>query len=341
AVGVASVHAEQPHAAARAQSSGAQRATATRILDGSAVTAEEAAYANATLFHARCQEDAHPAGHFGAVVLPAALAVAEATSSSGADLLVAIVAGYETALRIGRDHVVDLSARGFRSTSAYGVFGAAAAAARLRRLDAERTAHALAIAANAACGLRAFVAAGSDEYAFHAAFAAQNGLMAAALAANGADGPLDVLESDAGFFAAFGTAGCDYSKRIAEGLGEQFEMERVTFKPYPTCQFHRAFIAGLMRLRAQAGTTPASSIEIRMHPVEADFWGVRFTGPFRRFSQAFMSAPFCAAVAWIRGNVRFADLHDFDDPDVQALVERVFIVSDPRRERYRPSLHVT
>ena len=341
AVGVASGAAEQPRTAARAQGLGAERAEATRLLDGAGVTAEEAAYANATLFHARCQEDAHPAGHFGAVILPAALAMAEATRASGPDLLAAIVAGYETALRIGRDHVVDLSARGFRSTSAYGVFGAAAAAARLRRLDWHRTAHALAIAANAACGLRAFVAAGSDEYAFHAGFAARNGLTAAALAANGAEASLDVLCGDAGFFAAYGALGRDYGKRIAEALGEQFEMEHVTFKPYPTCQFHRAVIAGLIDLRARAGTVPVNAIEIRMHPVEADFWGVRFSGPFRRFSQAFMSAPFCAAVAWLRGNVRFADLHDFGDPNVQAVVDSVTVVADPQRGRYDPSLTVS
>ena len=78
-----------------------------------------------------------------------------------------------------------------------------------------------------------------------------------------------------------------------------------------------------------------------MNPAEADFWGVRFAGPFRRFPQAFMSAPFCAALAWKRGDVRFADLHVFDDPDVTALSSRVTVIADPERHRYDPLLNVT
>ena len=217
AVGIASAGAEQPKVAVRAQVSTPVGAGATRLVDGRRTTAEDAAFANAVLFHSRCQEDAHPVGHVGTVVLPAALAVAESLRATGAELIAAIIAGYEVALRIGRDHVTDLSARGFRSTSAYGVFGAAAAAAHLRQLDPEGTAHALALAANMAGGLRAFVAAGSDEFPYHAGLAARNGLLAAALAGAGAEGPLDVLGSDAGFFAAFGAAGRAYRPRLVEG----------------------------------------------------------------------------------------------------------------------------
>ena len=77
--------------------------------------AGKAALGNAVLFHLRVQDDAHACGHFGAVVLPAALAVAEETGASGAALLAAVVAGYETALRIGRDHGDAISKRGFQS----------------------------------------------------------------------------------------------------------------------------------------------------------------------------------------------------------------------------------
>lgn len=340
AVGIAAAGADQPQVAIRAQAISGGRSEATRLLDGMRTAAEDAAFANATLFHARCQEDAHPAGHFGSVVIPATLAMAEAAGASGAEAIAAIVAGYEVALRVGRDHVRVLSGRGFRSTSVYGVFGAAAAAARLRRLDRDRAAHALALAANTAGGLRAFIVVGSDDFPYHAGFAARNGLLAAALADSGAEGPLDALSCEGGFFAAFGEAGRDYASRVASGLGEEFEIEAVTFKPYPTCQFHRAVVGGLIRLRARAEDTAATAIEIRMHPAEAEFWGVRFSGPFHRFSQAFMSAPFCAAVAWARGGVRFRDLHEFDAPDVMALVPRVAVIADATRPPYGPLLTV-
>ena len=140
--------------AANAQPAGAGDG-ATRLIDGASVGAGDAAFANAMLFHARIQEDAHPAGHVGVVVLPALLAQAQSAHSSGRDLLAAIAAGYEIALRIGRDHATQLSERGFRTTSVYGPMGAAPACARLRRADAAavgQCAGARCQHAHAACG---------------------------------------------------------------------------------------------------------------------------------------------------------------------------------------------
>ena len=182
----------------------------TRMLDGRAVTTGAGAYANAVLLHGRVQEDAHPAGHVGVVVVPAALAMAQAQRVSGPDLLAAIVAGYEVALRIGRDHVSDSSARGFRSTPLYGVFGAAAAAGRLAGLDDDRMTDAICLAANFAGGLREFVTAGTDEFPLHAGMAASNGIHAVQCATAGIHAARSTLEGDAGFMRAFGEPGKAY-----------------------------------------------------------------------------------------------------------------------------------
>ena len=141
---------------------------ATCLIDGSRLAPGAAAFANAVLFHARIQDDAHPAGHMGTVILPAALALAETRGCTGAQLLEAIVSGYEVALRIGRDHARDLSERGFRTTPIYGAIGAAAACARLLALDAERTMNALSLTTHAAAGLRQFADAGTDEHPYQA-----------------------------------------------------------------------------------------------------------------------------------------------------------------------------
>src|SRR5438552_1105928 len=130
AVGIACMRVEQPAQAARAVA-GACAGAATRFFDDAKCDAGLAAFANGTLFHSRVQDDAHPAGHVGVVVIPAAVAMAETVAAEGDDLIAALVAGYETALRIGRDHAADLSERGFRTTPTYGVFGAAPAAGRL------------------------------------------------------------------------------------------------------------------------------------------------------------------------------------------------------------------
>ncbi len=339
AVGIAGTGLGLPDRVARALDQEAPgEGPATRFLDGRRTGTGNAAFANAVLFHSRIQEDAHPAGHIGVVVLPAAIARAEAEAAPGGDLVAAVVAGYEVALRIGRDHATALSARGFRTTPAYGVFGAAAAGARLAGLDGARTAHALALAAGLASGLREFVRAGTDDYAVQAGVAAREGLLAAALAAQGCTGPPSALDGEAGFFRAFGGDAAEPGRRLTEGLGRAFELVRVSYKPYPVCQFHRGIVRGALELRRAAERVPLRALTIRLHPFEADFVGVRHAGPFWSFPQTFMSAPFCAALAWARGTVSLAGLHAFEASDVLALVGRVEVVADAERARYRPRL---
>ncbi|MGQ0674789.1 MAG: MmgE/PrpD family protein, partial [Rhodospirillales bacterium] len=237
----------------------------------------------------------------GVVVPPAAIARAHGGGADGSQLLAATVAGYEIALRIGRDHAEDSSARGFRSTPLYGVFGAAAATGCLLKLDESRMTNALSLASNMACGLREYSEAGSEDFPFQAGIAASNGILAARMAQAGAASAASVLEGKAGFFRAYGESGRRYERRLADGLGARFEIEAVTYKPYSICQFHRGIVRGSAALRQRASGRELASLTVRMHPFEADFYGVRFAGPFRTFPQSFMSAPFCAALGWSRG----------------------------------------
>jgi len=340
-VAIAAHDAPEPAIALRAQrGEPPDPAGATRLLDGATCVPGQAALANAVLMHARVQEDAHPAGHVGVVVLPAALACAQAARARGCDLLAAIAVGYEVALRIGRDHAGVLSERGFRTTSVYGPFGAAAACARLAGLDAAAARDALALAASAAGGLREFVEAGSQDYAFQAGFAARDGIACAALAAAGARGAASALEGQAGFFRAFGGDPASCGARVTDRLGSVWELDRVAFKPYPVCQFHRAVVTGVLALRERAGAAPADRLEVRMHPFEADFFGVRHPGPFGSFAQAFMSAPYCAALAWVRGEVTYRGLTGPAGRDVAALAQRVQVIADAACPRYRPRIRV-
>ncbi|WP_053245642.1 MmgE/PrpD family protein [Achromobacter sp. DMS1] len=125
---------------------------------------------------------------------------------------------------------------------------------------------------------------------------------------------------------------------MADRLGDEFEFRQITYKPYPTCQFHRAVVSGVLALRRQAPRASLRRLTIHMHPFEADFIGVRHAGPFRRFSQTFMSAPFCAALAWVDGCVGYEGMHRYDDTRVLELAARIDVVSDPGIERYRPRL---
>ncbi|MGE5525872.1 MAG: MmgE/PrpD family protein [Rhodospirillaceae bacterium] len=341
AVGVATRHARPARLALSAAELQHESGHSTRLIDGARTSQGSAVFANAVLLSGRVQGDSHPCGHIGGVVIPSALAAAERAHASGMQMLSSLVAGYEAALRIGRDHAADLSTRGFRTTPCYGVFGSVAATGRMRGFDAARMQSALAAAANFAGGLREYVDAGTEESPFHAGFAARNGVYAADLVASGLVGADSALHGKAGFYTAYGMPGVDYGKRLVKDLGSDFEFTTVTYKQYPACQFLRGMIKGLAELRSRASRAPATAIVVRMHPYEAEFIGVRFKGPFTSPTQTVMSAPFCAALAWSTGDVSYDGLRTYDDAAVNETVPRVEIIADPQRARYEPYITVT
>lgn len=314
---------------------------ATRLLDGGRVSCATAAFANAVLMSGRAQGDSHLCGHLGGVVIPAALAMSEKLHADGATFLAAVVAGYEVALRIGRDHYADLSQRGFRTSPCYGVFGATVSSARVRRFTPEQTTNAINLSTNFAGGLREYVDGGSEESPFQAGFAARNGLYVADLVDCGVTASAGALSGSAGFYRAFGRKGVDYGQRLVEHLGVAFELGNVTYKEYPACQIVRGIINGLAALRQQAGSSHAERIVVRLTPYEANFIGTAFKGPFTSAAQTLMSAPFCAALAWTTGTVTYDALRIYEDPLVLGLVSIIDIIADNSRRKYEPHITVT
>src|SRR5262249_13408899 len=132
-------------------------------------SAAMAALVNATSAHAFQLDEVHLEStlHAGSIALPTAIAVAEAKGGvSGTDLIAALVAGYEVGIRVGLAAKGGMFKSGFHNQGTTGVFVSAAAAARLLRLDAEETCHALGIAASQAAGLMA-VQDGAMAKSFH------------------------------------------------------------------------------------------------------------------------------------------------------------------------------
>src|ERR1043165_6969510 len=106
---------------------------------------------------------------------PRALRVAYERGASGAQIVEAVIAGYEVAICLARACAPDLRQRGFHPTSAVGPFGAAVAVAKLRGLSSRQIADALGIAASASAGLFAFVNGGADIKRLHAGHASREG----------------------------------------------------------------------------------------------------------------------------------------------------------------------
>ena len=225
-----------------------------------------AAFANGAAAHAFELDDVHEeaVNHPGAVVVPAALAVAEDLDASGRDFLEAVVVGYEAMARagLGVGPVAHMLA-GFHPTSMSGVFGAAAAAAHLRGLDAAGLNHAFGIAASLASGTTEFASSGGMAKRIHAARAAEGGVMAAALAADGFEGARDGLAGRYGFCRIF--TDDPQPHRLTEQMGERWMIDEVTVKPYPSCSDLHPIVQATSEIVAMHGLTADDIDQITVH----------------------------------------------------------------------------
>ena len=219
---------------------------------------------NGAAGHALDYDDVNMAmpGHPSVAILPGLLALAELRRSSGRDVITAFVAGYEIACRIGAALQPGHYNLGFHSTGTVGSFGAAAACARLLGLDAEATAIAFGIAGTQAAGLKSQF--GTMCKPFHAGKAAQNGLLAARLAARGFSSRADIVECVQGFAL---THGPDFSPEAALVTPEAgLHLFANLFKYHAACYLTHAPIECARRLREQHRLTPeaVSGITLRL-----------------------------------------------------------------------------
>jgi 2-methylcitrate dehydratase PrpD len=204
----------------------------TRIV----TTAVNAALANGMFAHADETDDSHRPSitHPGASVVPAALAMAERNRLGGTAFLRAIVLGYDVGTRLTMSlDLLPFYQRGHHPPSFGGLFGAAAAAAALAGLDAERARHALAYTAQQAAGLSSlFRDPEHIEKAFDmGGMPAHNGTQAALLAAHGFTGIADAFSGDRNFYAAF-SPGAN-PDLLVHGLGKTYEVMNTSIKKWP------------------------------------------------------------------------------------------------------------
>ncbi len=213
---------------------------ATLVFGTDKSPAPEAAWINGVAAHVLDYDDVALRGHPSTVLVPAILAEAETLESSGADMIVAYVAGYETWAELFRRDNGLLHKKGWHPTGLYGAAGAAAACASLRRLDADKAAQAIALCASQSAGLMANF--GTMTKPFHAGRAAHAGIMAARLAQAGFTASTDALEHPQGFLNAISVEG-NPDRTSEPRLGEDWAIltQGLGIKKYPTCYCtHRA-----------------------------------------------------------------------------------------------------
>jgi 2-methylcitrate dehydratase PrpD len=302
----------------------------------------QAALVNGTAAHALEVDDFGGCGHSGAVVVPAALAAAARRDVSGADLVAAIIVGYEAAAR-ATDALGGYpahNAAGWHSTGTAGVFGAAAAAGRVLGLDEADLTHALALAGAYAGSTWSFLADGAMNKRLHAGKAAEAGLLAALLAQSGFTGPTHLFDPVwGGYLALYGGHAADYdalSQVHAEPL-----IFRSGFKPYACCRGCHSSLDVVLSLRAEHGLDDAA-VE-RVEIVGSD-QTVRQLGKqtVETMLDAQMSLPYSVAVALRHGSgaLSYYQPPFLFDPALRDLAARVVVRAGPPDVGGEPEVHL-
>jgi len=300
--------------------------------------AAEAALVNGVAAHSFELDDYHQSKiHPGAVVLPAVLALGEASGATGTDLLTAAAAGYEVMIRSALAlEPVGARLRGWHLTGVTGPLGAAAACARLLRLDPERTAWALGLGATQGSGLFAFNADGSMSKRLHPGRAAHAGVLAAELASVGFTGPAEAYEAgDGGFLKAFSEG--PRPERLTADLGRAWCTDATSFKPYSCCGSLHAYVDAALALRAKHGP-PREGTRVRAGLSRVV--GVQCGFPYEPSTvmHAQMSLRYCVAVALLEGAAlpeEFAP-EKLHDPRIVDLARRIELVPDAALDRLYP-----
>ncbi len=201
------------------------------------MSSSDAAFVNAVYGHAFEYDDAHrpSSSHPGCCVVPVALAIGEELGSTLDEVMAAVVVGYEVYARIGRLAAPELIRRGFQSASVLSSIGAAAVAAKLRKLDPEKTLNALAIAVSHASGTTEYSSTGGSVKRLQPAIGVRGGLASADLASLGITGPRAFLTGAKGFFRTFllRDAAPDAAGRFSHS--QSMEIEKIWLKPYCNC----------------------------------------------------------------------------------------------------------
>jgi 2-methylcitrate dehydratase PrpD len=286
----------------------------------------DAALVNGTASHALDFDDCSNTlgGHPSAPILPALFALADETGASGRDFIAAYVAGFETECKISMGVNFYQYTRGWHPTTTIGVFGAAAACAKLLKLDAQRTATALSIAASLASGIKSNF--GTYVKPLHIGHCARNGLFAALLARDDYTASPVAFEHKQGYFEVFNGAGNYDAGKILPAWGKPFDIVKpgIAIKQYPCCGSTHPAIDAMLGLVREHDLKPDAVERIQSWTHTRRLEHTNRPDP-QSTKDAKFSVQYCLARALLDRKVAIEHFEGdaYKDPRVRAVTEKV------------------
>src|SRR5271169_2222936 len=331
---------------------------ATVLCNGAKLTKAGAAFVNAEMIFAGGKWDTfRMLTHPGIAILPAALVAAEITGASGREFLTAVAAGYEVMERMAAEFIPTVMSRGFHAGPVFGIFGAAVAAAKLQRLDADQIHSAIAQCVNLAAGN--LEGARSGGRSLREGGAVRNALLAVALARQGTPGGETTLEGEAGFYHAY--AGNNLGRlaysftgrtstelaRITENLGRDWIFLETLYRIYSTAGYNIAHIEVTAKLCAEHNIAypDIDRIEALVNWFETEYPSPAF--PSRGIDNPPQVGSTQYFTAWGAARRGYPLLRgdrpgpgETDPPEVLDLMHRVTLIPTVRRTLFGPRITV-
>lgn len=285
--------------------------------------------------HAVDMDDLHrkTSLHPGSAIIPAALSIAEKRGCSGKELILAVVLGYDIAIRIA-EAVIPSHNDHWYSTGTCGTFGAAVAAGRIAGLNEEQVVNALGNAGMQASGLYEISTGRTMSKQLNAGKASMDGLLAVLLAEKGFAGPEQILEGPNGFFSTFSTK--PEEKILEEELGQYFKISETSFKLYPSARHTHAAVDLALRLMDR-GITEDNIELVRIKTYKLAKETLSNLMP-ELVEEAKHSMPYCVAATFVSGLPKLETFAEerINNPKIQSVMSHCTVEVDPELDMRHP-----
>jgi 2-methylcitrate dehydratase PrpD len=316
------------------------RGKATLFGENGTVAPSRAALVNGTASHGFELDDIIQGAlvHPGAVVIPAALAVAQHTGASGERLLLGIVAGYEVMARLGLALGAEHNTRGYHTTGVAGPIAATVAAGTVRGQPVDTILSAIGIACSSAGGIKAFTqGTGGMVKRMHAGRAAETGVLACELAQRGFTGPMAGVDGHFGLIEVIGGTDTDVAA-LTRDLGREYAISKVWVKAYPCCGLIHSVSHAIEAIRKESSLTPADVKNIVVHTSRRAVEHNGDPNPQETMAAQY-SIPYCAGAAVVRNprDPAAFDEQGLRDPEIRRVAALTQLRIDEKMDALYPA----
>jgi 2-methylcitrate dehydratase PrpD len=299
----------------------------------------DAILVNGTYIHGLDFDDTHAAGviHASSSAMAALLSVGQRYNINGQDGLVAYLVAIEVASRIASAANGGFHEKGFHPTGLVGIFGATVLVGRIMKLTAGELTNALGISLSMASGVMEFLEGGAWTKRMHPGWAASSAVTACAMAQNGFIGPRGTFEGRYGLFNThIDSSNLASLEKCTNGLGQIWEMQNISLKPYPACHYNHAFVDAAVALRQENAFEIKDIQSIKARISEKQVPVVCEPQASKRIPknsyEAQFSIHFVIATSLIKGKFTLNELENdtIFNPQILALCQKIEYEIDPK-----------